>query len=251
MKLFDPDPNLRWLFAMTHPDDELAICGWIRRLTALGAQVTLSWSHNTPEREYEARQVAKLLHVADENLVFHQGPDRCLEQHMTELALSFRRMFQNVQPDRVVVGAFEQGHLDHDATNRVVQATYDGIILETPLYHSYCNPIPVINRFASSTGEELLELLPYEFELKRKAAQSYPSQSIWGNLVWYSLLQRIKGDREQIGAVERLRLQTHTDFRTPNLPPKLARRVERTGRWQRWCAALEAFESQKAELIRR
>ena len=169
---------------------------------------------------------------------------------MVSLLPSFRTMFQIVKPDRVVAGAFEQGHLDHDATNLLVNRTFDGLILETPLYHAYCRAIPTMNRFASPEGEELLELLPHEVTLKRRVAQSYPSQAIWSNLVWYGMLQRIKGDREPIGSIERLRLQTHSDYRTPNLPPALTAQVLKTNRWKRWIEAVERLEAVDPERIR-
>jgi LmbE family N-acetylglucosaminyl deacetylase len=241
MKVFDPDPRLRWLFCMTHPDDELAICGWIRRLAALGAEVHLSWTHSDPEREDEARRAAALLDVAPNRLHFHRGPDRRLEAQMAEILPSFRAMFEALKPDRVVAGAFEQGHLDHDATNFLVHRCFSGPVLEVPLYHAYCQPIPTLNRFATPGGEEVLELLPYELELKRKLAQCYPSQAIWGNLVWYRLLQRLRLEKEALGSVERMRVQTHVDFLTPNLPPKLAAQVVKTIRWKRWTAAVHAF----------
>lgn len=241
MKAFDPDPKLRWLFAMTHPDDEIAICGWIGRLSELGAEVHLSWTHDTPEREYEARQAAKLLHVPPENLHFHHGPDRKLAEAMPEVFPSIVRMMREVNPDRVVVGAFEQGHVDHDATNLMVNRAFDGPIFETPLYHAYCQPIPTINRFASPEGEQLLELLEHEVVLKKQIAQCYPSQAIWGNLVWYSLYSKLRMEREPFGLIERMRVQTHTDFFTPNLPEHLANRVRKTLRWKRWEAAVNAF----------
>jgi LmbE family N-acetylglucosaminyl deacetylase len=242
MRAFDPDPQLRWLFAITHPDDEIAICGWIRRLVAMGAEVHLSWTHDTPEREYEARQAAKLLHVPKQNLHFHHGPDRRLAEAMPEMFPKVRRMVDEVRPDRIVVGAFEQGHMDHDATNLLVHRAFDGPIFETPLYHAYCQPIPVMNRFATPHGEEILELMAHEVALKKRVAQRYPSQAIWGNLVWYSLLLKLKMDREPFGLVERMRLQTHTDFEEPHLPLRLAERVKKTQRWKRWIAAVNAFE---------
>ena len=48
MTLFDADIGERWLFCMTHPDDEISICAWIRRLTDAGVDVFLSWTHSTP-----------------------------------------------------------------------------------------------------------------------------------------------------------------------------------------------------------
>jgi len=241
MRAFDPDPKLRWLFAMTHPDDEIAICGWIARLCKMEVQVHLSWTHDTPEREWEAKQAAKLLHVCPQNLHFHHGPDRHLAEAMPDVFPSIVRMIRDIRPDRVVVGAFEQGHLDHDATNLMLNRAFEGPIFETPLYHAYCQLIPTLNRFASPEGEQALDLVESEFELKKQVAHCYSSQAIWGNLVWYSLLTKLRGDREAFGRLERLRSQTHTDFLTPNLPELLATRVRKTLRWQRWEVAVRAF----------
>ena len=63
MTAFDTDPGIRRLFCFTHPDDELGIAVWVRRLTAAGAGVHLSWTHRTDAREREAREAAKVLGV--------------------------------------------------------------------------------------------------------------------------------------------------------------------------------------------
>lgn len=243
MTLFDPNPGLKWLFCMTHPDDEISIGAWIRRLTQNGAQVHLSWTHDNPEREFEARQAARLLGVPSENLHFHHGPDRVLCDYLLDVLPSFQAMMNQVQADRVVAGAFEQGHLDHDATNMLVHRTFQGTILETPLYHAYCNPIPVMNRFAQPEGQELCALSPAERAFKVELAKCYPSQAIFGNLVWYRLWESLTGSKERMGEFESLRVQTHADFRTPNLPANLSARVKKTRRWKHWIAAVDRFEA--------
>ncbi len=246
MKLFDPDPNLRWLFALTHPDDELAIAAWIRRLALAGAEVHLSWTTSNPERRWEARDAARSLGVPEDRLHFLPGLDRAVETQLESLLPVVRALVEAVEPDRIVVGAFEQGHLDHDSTNFLfARATADGNaigLLETPLYHAYCQPIPTLNRFAApSPTESTLPLAPIEIEFKKALARSYPSQNIWGNVLLYRVLQILRGEKETIGTVERLRLQTHFDFRAPNLPAPLAARVIRTARWRRWLAAMESL----------
>lgn len=243
MKLFDPDPRLRWLFCLTHPDDEIAIGAWIHRLAQVGAEVHLSWTHDDPIRQHEAHQSAKVLGIPRDRLHFHHGPDRVLCDALADVFPSFQRMMNGVQPDRVVAGAFEQGHLDHDSTNYLVHRTFGGVVLETPLYHAYCQAIPVMNRFATQEGEEALLLEPKELDLKLALARCHPSQAIFGNLVWYRFWETLRGTRERVGSVERLRRQTHFDYRTPNLLPGLAKRVIRTNRWKRWIQALDRFEA--------
>jgi LmbE family N-acetylglucosaminyl deacetylase len=247
MRLFDPDPRLRWLFCLTHPDDELAIAGWIARLAAAGAEVHLSWTTATPERRWEARDAAGVLGLALDRLHFLNGRDRGVETQLADLYPEFSALIETVSPHRIVSGAFEQGHLDHDATNFLVAMAASGAscpqvptLLETPFYHAYCQPIPTMNRFAApSQTEERWELAASEILLKRRLARCYPSQNIFGNAVYYRLLQILRGEAEPLGAVERLRVQTHFDFLTPNLPPPWQARVQATARWKKWLAALD------------
>jgi hypothetical protein len=42
VKAFDPDPSLRRLFCFTHPDDELGIAAWVRRLTGGNNEATVA-----------------------------------------------------------------------------------------------------------------------------------------------------------------------------------------------------------------
>lgn len=247
MKLFDPDLRLRWLFCLTHPDDELAIAGWIRRLARSGVEVHLSWTTASPERRWEAIEAAERLGVVRERLHFLSGRDREVETQLSRLFPEFQDLVSQVHPDRIVAGAFEQGHLDHDATNFLLAKAAAGhssetVLLETPFYHAYCQVIPTMNRFASpSEREEELTLDAEERAFKVELARVYQSQNIWGNLLLYGLLERLRGAAEPLGAVERLRVQTHFDFTIPNLPPALAARVLRTSRWQRWSAAVADF----------
>ena len=147
MKLFDPDPTLRWLFCMTHPDDEISICAWIRRLAAAGAHVSMCWTHTAPHRESEARAVADLLGVPAQNLTFLGAPDGTVCNHLAELLPLMRTAVAKARPDRVVCGAFEQGHLDHDSTNWLVHRAWNGLVLEVPFYHSYHTRLQTMNCF--------------------------------------------------------------------------------------------------------
>ena len=235
--LFDPSPSNRWLLCMTHPDDEISICVWIHRLTQSGAEVWMSWTHDTSVREAEARAVAGQLGVPDDHLYFHGAPDGAVCDHMQELLPRFELMMEQVQPERVVCGAFEQGHIDHDATNWLVNHAFDGMILEVPFYHTYLTRFPKINRFADPTGSEAIDLDAEEQDLKKRIAKSYPSQRIWLNMMAADLRSRLTGDGSLL-ASEHMRLQTHKDFRTPNLPAELAARVENSTRWKRWLSAL-------------
>ncbi len=252
MKLFDDDPKLRWLFCMTHPDDEISICAWIKRLTDQGAPVAMSWTHSIPKRETEARASSEILGVKPENLFFHHATDGSVCDEMIDLKPKFDTMIAGFKPDRIVCGAFEQGHLDHDATNVLVNAGFKGPVLEVPFYHTYHTRLQRINRFASAQvvhdnrvyGEEVLPLTPAERRFKKLIAKQYPSQNIWSVLLWYEAYQMAKLKRPELITSERMRLQVYHDFHRPHLPPKLATKVLKTPHWRRWRAAIEHFEKE-------
>jgi LmbE family N-acetylglucosaminyl deacetylase len=240
--LFDPNPGLRWLFCMTHPDDEIAICAWIHRLTRLGADVHLSWTHSNPVREREARAVAVLLGVPPSNLHFFGATDGSAVDHIPELVPRFRRMMSTVKPDRVACGAFEQGHIDHDTTNYLVSQSFDGPVFEIPFYHTYTTRLQTLNRFADPTGQEILRLTHEERRYKLHVARQYPSQNIWSVLLWYEVWQRARLKPNELARSERMRIQTHVDFVNPNQPHAVAARVRKHPTWKRWETAIRVYE---------
>lgn len=238
MNCFDRDPHLRWLFCPTHPDDELAICCWMKRLTDQGNDVFISWTHATEERMQEAQQAAQRLGVRQDRLFFHSGRDGQVCEQLAELTPSFESMVAEVQPDRITCGAFEQGHLDHDATNWLVNRVFRGPVLEFPLYHTYLSKLQTLNRFASPDGEEVVELDEDERRFKVDLAKRYPSQNIWTVLLAYECWQVLRLRPAELRKSERLRLQVHRDWNVPNLPDPLAGQVERSEPWLRWLRAL-------------
>jgi LmbE family N-acetylglucosaminyl deacetylase len=247
VKVFDPDPSLRWLFCLTHPDDEISIAAWIKRLTEAGADVYMSWTHDTPEREAEARAVASMLGVPQENLIFHHAKDGHVVSAIWDLLPRFQEMMGDVKPDRVACGAFEQGHIDHDATNFLVNHSFSGPILEIPFYHPYTRRIQRINRFADVEGEEVVELSLEEQELKLNVAKSYPSQNIWKVLFWYEIFRKATLQKGPMRSTERMRWQTHKAFLKPNLPEPLRTKVRNSDQWHRWIMTVGPIALELAE----
>lgn len=234
MSLFDLTKR-RWLFCMTHPDDEISICIWIKRLTENGNEVFMSWTHSNETREKEARSVAELLGVPQVNLFFHEGPDGHVCKTYGELLPQFREMMVKVQPDVVVCGAFEQGHVDHDTTNVLVNQTFDGPVLEVPFYHTYMTKLQKMNEFSDTAGQEVLVMTPDEVRLKREVAKRFKSQNIWSVLLWSEIWGVSQGKPIQMSRREVARLQHHKTFRIPNHPTALASKLEKHETWQWWC----------------
>lgn len=220
---------------MTHPDDEISICAFIRRLTAQGHEVYMSWTHTTPVREKEGRMAAARLGVPDENLFAFGATDGKVCDEMVSLLPRFEKMMNDVAPDRVCCGAFEQGHIDHDSTNLLVHLSFTGPIFEIPFYHPYTTRLQTMNAFSEPEKvHEELRLEPEEVRFKKDFAKLFPSQNIWSVLFWYEAYQITQLKRPELARRELMRLQTHKDFLAPQLPPKLAARVGASQKWAHW-----------------
>jgi LmbE family N-acetylglucosaminyl deacetylase len=244
VRAFDESCKDTWLFFFAHPDDELAICAWISRLVSTGNRVHMCWVHSTPVREKEARCSASLLKVPQSQLHFLSGKDGHIVEQMSTLAEEFRQIIRVVKPDRVCTCAFEQGHLDHDATNFLAANTFAGPILEYPLYHTYLTTYKRVNRFASQDTGEVLRLCAGERALKHKISNCYPSQPLKLKLTAYELINLARLSPQRLALTERLRFQTHFEFLQPNLPEPLSRKVVESDKWRRWRSGVEAFEPQ-------
>lgn len=224
---------------MTHPDDEISICAWIKRLVDAGAEVHINWTHSIPIREKEARKVADILGVPANNLSFMHARDGSVCDDMTALLPKFQEMMDRVEPDRIACGAFEQGHLDHDATNWLVNQAFGGPIFEIPFYHPYSRRLQTMNNFSIHEGVERIGLTVQEARQKVDVAKCYESQNIWSVLWWYEVLHYAKFKPAQLRKRELMRLQRPTDFRIPYHPDPIRREVEASDSWRRWLAALD------------
>jgi LmbE family N-acetylglucosaminyl deacetylase len=239
---FDLDPGHRWLFCATHPDDELAIVAWMRRLVVAGVDVFVSFTHHTPEREREARTNLARIGVPHDRQFYWGATDGQVAEEIGVLLPQFEQMARDVAPTRIVCGAFEQGHLDHDATNLLVHLAFgDREVFEMPLYHTYLKRLQTLNRFADPAGEEVIALDPEERRLKIEYARGFPSQRIWAILVGYELYGRMTFRPPRLAETERLRRQTHFDYSVPNLPAPVAERVLRSAAWRRWVEAVRPW----------
>jgi LmbE family N-acetylglucosaminyl deacetylase len=235
MKAFDINVD-RWLFCFTHPDDEISIVAWIRRLCKAGRSVHCCWSVSNAVREMEARRMLTALGVPDENLHFYDAPDGHACDRLADLILFYREAIRVARPQRIAVGAFECGHIDHDSTNFAVAHANEGDlpIFEIPFYHTYLTRIPVINRFADPKDEQVIELTDEEARIKVNASRAYPSQNIGRLLYWYTVLNIVKLKPAALCSTERMRLQSHFDFTSPNLPEPLRNRVAASEKFRRF-----------------
>jgi len=235
---FDVGQGERVLFAFSHPDDEMVVAAFLRRLTRQGTPVHFCWLHSTPVREAESRAAMSRLGLSGDDLTFFGAPDGQLLESISELEPELRALIERFRPTRVVTQAFEQGHIDHDATNFMVDRCFDGPIFEVPCYHTYLTKVPRILRFADPVGEETIELSPEERRMKRSLVRLYGSQSLRRKLALYKLLLGLTFRDAAFFAKERMRLQGQIDYTRPNLPEPTATKVAASATWRHWRQAV-------------
>jgi LmbE family N-acetylglucosaminyl deacetylase len=238
MKAFEVQRGERVLFAFTHPDDELTVVAFVRRLLAQGIPIHICWTHSTPVRERESRSALSTIGVREEDMTFFDAPDGKVVDTIELLKPRLCALVRSFAPSRVVTHAFEQGHIDHDATNLLVNMCFDGPVFETPFYHTYLTKMPRLYCFSNKNGEETIQLTPEERRIKKRLVCMYPSQTVRRNVVAYELAHAVTMRKPPLFQYERLRRQQHTDFLTPNHPPMLAKRVAKSRTWKRWTSTV-------------
>jgi hypothetical protein len=172
------------------------------------------------------------------------GEDGTVCDQMPELLPMFCELIERVKPDRVACCAFEQGHLDHDATHCLIRRAFGGTVLEWPMYHPYTRRIQTMGRFADPTGEEVLQLSAEERRFKRKMSWQYPSQNIRSVLFGYHLLCSLRMRPARLYATERLREAGNPDYASPAVPVCYRQEVADSPLWRRWLEAFTRFSGE-------
>ncbi len=233
LQCFDSDPNLRWVFFFAHPDDELAVAAWLKRLVAASVDVTCCWAHATPIREQESRKAVARI-APSVPMRFADFPDGNLVDVLCDLKRWVSDQIAEARPDRVVVTAYEQGHLDHDSLSYAVSQMATCPVLEYPMYHHYGRWIQRISRYADPTGEEILRLTQEETNWKRALLDCYPSQTVRRNIRLAESASKLIGAPSTLLAEERLRIQPTIDPTRTVHSGRDAQMIERTREWRRW-----------------
>ena len=239
MNPFEINPNDRWLFAFTHPDDEISILSFMKRLASENVSIFAGWSVSNETREQEARIVMKKIGVPQENLRFYQMPDKGACDHLGELTQLWKSYIEEIKPTKIAMGAFECGHIDHDSTHfAITHAAPEIQKFEIPWYHTYLTRLPVMHRFADPSSEQLIKLTNEEWNEKKSLSKLYKSQNIATLLRWYWLAGKL-GLRPGLQRVERMRELANTNYEEPNLPEPLKTKVMQCDTWKRWVAAIK------------
>lgn len=247
--IFESNPTGCWLFCFAHPDDELAIAAWMRHVCRSKADVFAVWAHSLPHRAAESRAVANDIGIKPENLIFLEGKDGTICHQIEELLPIYQALMDQIRPDHVVTCTYEQGHLDHDATNFLVRHTSPVPVWEFPLYHAYDRWYQNMGRFSTEAHAVARPLNQEEIQFKKGIAKKYPSQRIWKILFWYEVLHRVTFRTSHISAAEYLRPAPNVDWFKPNHPHRLTQRVLGSEKWTHWVLAMEDLEKKHPGLV--
>lgn len=189
-----------WLFLFAHPDDDVLVAGSIYELVARGNRVELAWLTDSSSlggrlrRQAECRGVAHVLDVPQDRVHFLDLPSLEMVPNLENGAATLTQFISAIGPTRVMVVAFEAGHIDHDCVNFLTyearhRASLPFPIYEYPLYTGHGGWFHV-NRFFSPHERQTLS--PEALQRKRLSLHLYASQwpymavARWvtGNRLW-------------------------------------------------------------------
>lgn len=241
MRCFDDNPDLTWTFLFAHPDDELAIAGWIHHLVNSGARVWLCWAHATPERREEALDAADFLGVEEDHCRFGDLPDGQFISEMLQLDTWVNDIFEETSANRYVSMAFEQGHLDHDALHYAVHRWTGTRHFEFPLYWHYAARWQKIGVFADPKHEETWMLGEAQAILKRAMPRIYRSQTVARNVAGYEFLTKLMKGSSSLFEVERLRHVVRPDYSLPAHPEPARSKILASKPWKQWENAINQW----------
>jgi LmbE family N-acetylglucosaminyl deacetylase len=242
---FDFESGQRWLFVFPHPDDELAILAFMRHLRRGGVQIRAIWMHSTPIREMESRSVMSDIGFSKEDLIFFRATDGHLVAELDRWQPELQKVATNFQPDVFVTCAYENGHLDHDATHFLVhRIAGKSAFREFPLYYSYNAPrLQWINEFSEFDPDNYFILDREDAIWKRMQARRYPSQNIYRTLVTYHAVCTCLCKPVRLARRELLRVASDYDFCRPAHGGVRGKWISRTREWQIWLQTMKRYES--------
>lgn len=242
MIAFDDSPHIKWLFFFAHPDDELALAGWLCHLQHHGVPFRIVYLSHTQVRRKEAQHALACLEIPWSEVIFEDFPDGQFCERLSDLEEAIRVHIEGYEPDRVVACAFEQGHLDHECVRFAVSRCWSGTTLEFPEYWPYSPWVVGMNRFSDSNGEtRALEMKV--LRRKQEAFNCYRTQrlrtlhailNLWAKMVRKAVLP---------GEVESLRVSMKApNFREPSHQGWTRAFIQRHPKWRTWIKALEGSE---------
>lgn len=241
---FDPNPALKWVVLLAHPDDEVCVGGWLHRLRKTDIQVDLIWLHSTGKRRPESERACDLIGIEKHRRHFFEGTDGHVAEDLPVLLPTIFALLEEILPDRILCLTFEQGHPDHDSVCFVSHVAAIRLesrpkVVEFPIYHTYLTPFQSLAEFANPDGEEILELNEEETKLKSALVRCYPSQTIYRNVLIYGFYRRLIRKPLDMDRRERAKVIAVRDFTTPNYSGQTRDKLLAHPTWQKWRRAID------------
>lgn len=224
-----------------HPDDELALGGWINHLVSVGARVWMCWAHATPERREEALEAADYLGLEEGCCRFGDNADGRFIHELLNLDTWVNDIVEETCADRFVSPAFEQGHLDHDALHFAVHRWTGAKHFEFPMYWHYAARWQRIGEFSDSTHEEIWALDVPHADLKRAMPRIYRSQSVARNVAGYEFFTKLLKGSSPLFEVERMRHVRHPNYLQPTHPEPALSKIRSSKPWRQWEIAMDQW----------
>jgi LmbE family N-acetylglucosaminyl deacetylase len=159
------------LVIVAHQDDETIVAGGaMQQVIAAGGQVQVVYTTDgggaqrsgSPQRaelvqlrRSEALAALSLVGVTKKFarfLEFESGPNYLLPETAAQISAELGRIIEQFQPDKIMLGAFEGGNLEHDVTNFLVARAAARVgfpalqIWEAPQYNRFYLREPVYQR---------------------------------------------------------------------------------------------------------
>jgi LmbE family N-acetylglucosaminyl deacetylase len=227
----------RVLAVFPHPDDEMPL------IFSLGqrdpARTALVWLHSTRRRRAESLSVLTAQGLGDAFVRFGEFPDGRMALCVGEMADWLREVGESFRPDRVVLPAFEQGHMDHDSGHVAGRLAFDIPADEYPLYHAYGDRLLTVNTFAPIGGPERRRILTArERRRKRWLLRAYRSQrvALHGDLFHALSLVRVRS--QSPFRQESVRAVTHASYDLPAHRSVRVAQISLRPAWRAWLSAV-------------
>ncbi len=196
----DGETAKRYLFIFAHPDDEVFIAGTMKQLITMGHEVYGVWVTSGEARggrelrERELGAAIRIIGLKLERTRLLRLPNRGLLPILGKAVDAVSDLFEQVVPDRVLVTAYEGGHIDHDVVNFIAheaakRTNLAADLLEFPLYNRNGPAYLMgwkINRFPGKSETVYYNPLTDEaIDVKHQVMRIYASQ--WKDMAPFRL----------------------------------------------------------------
>jgi len=238
------------LYIFAHQDDELDIVAKMALDMREGNDVYAAWTTNgdlsapADVREMESRDCMKLIGVPQDHLYFLGYHDMGVLKNLDGIFSDLLKIALEIKPNAIFTGAYEGGHIDHDASSPIGMLLVERLPAGTKHYEfSSYN----LYKKKYRVGELLprddvkTEYVPLDdslLEIKLKSLKLYPSQAALLNIL---MATTNKKTLKKMGEPYRIAPKYNYLKRPVDEPLGYETMVKRTTPFSDWLAAIKPF----------